>query len=176
MGYSIGDFLEFGMAAVYAWRAIAMTYYEDLSPCDYFGQSWSHLVAIGWLESNREYVRGEVSTEFFKSLIELLVNPWQPVVASGVQRCNFCRFSGGPGKLQFGGITVRIGVANLFVPEEHQVFVAPSLIAHYIDSHEYAPPNKFQQAVLACSRIASADYVRMLRKHGLHKLGSNHPP
>jgi hypothetical protein len=33
---------------------------------------------------------------------------------------------------------IRLGFNNLFVPGKHNAFVAPSLIAHYFDCHNYA--------------------------------------
>ena len=73
-----------------------MTHFEDGSPCDYFGLSEARLLAIGWLTSDYPHARGEVSTQFFQSLVELLAEPWQPVLFGGLQRCSFCRLTGGP--------------------------------------------------------------------------------
>src|SRR3712207_9113012 len=39
------------------------------------------------------------------------------------------------------------GSANLFVPTEGFVYVAPAMILHYIRDHRYAPPEQFRTAV-----------------------------
>jgi hypothetical protein len=148
-----------------------MVHYKDFSACDCFGLSDGRLIAIGWLAAEHaDYARGPVSSAFFESLIHLLVDPWQPVALAGMQDCFACRFTGGPAELRYAGAAARIGAANLFVPADDCVFVAPSLIAHYIDAHDYAPPAEFQQAVMNCPAMRSMAYLNMLRKHGLHSL------
>jgi hypothetical protein len=98
--------------------------------------------------------------------------PWQPFALAGVQDCFACRFTGGPAELRYAGATARLGATNLFVPADDCVFVTPSLIAHYIDAHDYAPPAEFQQAVMNCPAMRSVAYLKMLRKHGLHRLAA----
>jgi hypothetical protein len=44
--------------------------------------------------------------------------------------------------------------------------VAPSLILHSMDAHEYAPPAAFCEAVLACPPMRSMDYLRAILKNG----------
>jgi len=144
-----------------------MTYFADLAPNTYFGRWQDVLVSVGWLDAVHEPRRGGVSEEFFRALVLLLVEPWQPVVFAGHGVCERCRFSGGPSKLVFEGNTIMLGSNNLFVPaDDHRVFVAPSLIAHYIDAHEYAPPDEFQRAVVACPRT-SIEHRRKLLERGI---------
>jgi hypothetical protein len=35
-------------------------------------------------------------------------------------------------------------------------------MAHYIDAHEYCPPEEFQKAVLACPEMKSLAYMQAL--------------
>jgi hypothetical protein len=53
-----------------------MTYYPDLSACDYFGFIDAPLVAVGWLENGRPVPGGEVPEQVFDQLRELLREPW----------------------------------------------------------------------------------------------------
>ena len=85
----------------------------------------------------------------------------------GRQRCPLCRHTGGPAELSYGGMKVRLGSANVFVPTEQYVFVAPTLVVHYIDAHEYAPPEVFQQAVLSCPQMKSRAYLAEMKARGL---------
>ena len=144
-----------------------MTYYPDQSPCDYFGREEAErLLAIGWLDSASPFDQGPVDRRFMKKLAELLVTPWQPVFTMGKHDCPFCRFTSGPTVFGFEGLDVQLGVSNVFVPADGFLFVAPSLILHYIDSHGYSPPNEFQQAVLACPPMRSMEYLRAILKNG----------
>ena len=110
-----------------------MTYYVDLRPCDYFGRWHEVLIAVGWLEPGNSFATGKVSKKFLEQLVGLLRDPWQPVVTAGHHRCAFCRFTGERNMIV-------AGTDNLFIPARACVYVAPSLVAHYIDAHEYCPP------------------------------------
>ena len=131
-------------------------------------EAWGdpRLLAVGWLEPGHPYAKGEVSEAVFEKLVDLLVDPWQPFAAMGFHLCGLCRFSGGPGSLEYQGRRVDLGARNLFLPGEGVVYVAPSLILHYIDSHDYAPPEVFQAAALACPGSRGMAYLKALRANG----------
>ncbi|XXX76295.1 hypothetical protein WMF30_52460 [Sorangium sp. So ce134] len=150
-----------------------MAYYPDLSPCDYFGRWQDVLRAVGWHEPNHPFATGSVSKNFFEALMRLLSDPWQPAAVAGYQKCAYCRFTGGPAELRLEGVTVRVGASNLFVPTEKEVYVAPSLIAHYIDAHEYCPPSIFQDAVLNCPEMRSIAYLKKIKLRGIAPMRSS---
>jgi hypothetical protein len=140
-----------------------MNYITDLSPCAYFCDS-EKLIAVGWLEKGKPYRTGNVDEAFFARLIELLIGPWQPGVFGGFHSCDFCRFSAAPPGVHYEGQFVSTGHANLFVPGEGVLYAAPSMIAHYIVAHEYAPPELFCEAVMRCPPMHSMDYLKALLK------------
>lgn len=142
-------------------------FFKDLDACTYFGRWSESLSAIGWLQIGHDFRKGPVSEEFFAALVRLLINPWQPVAMGGRGSCGFCRFSMGPAHLSYGGSTVALGTTNLFVPGAEGIFVAPSLIAHYIDAHEYCPPDVFQEAVVGCPEMRSLAYLKKIKAGGL---------
>ena len=153
-----------GYGRRYAAR-ISVTHFADLSPCTYFPfDAGDQFTAVGWLESDHEYSRGPVTEELVARLTQLLVNPWQPWVTMGWHNCEFCRFSRGSRQFTFENTTIDMGISNLFVPAADTIFVAPSLIVHYIDAHEYSPPQQFQNAVLACPEMRSMKYLKAIRK------------
>lgn len=149
-----------------------MTYYPDLSRIP--EERRVTLVAVGWLDPSHRYDKGAVDERFVARLFDLLVEPWQPFAMAGRHPCGFCRFSGGPGVVAYsrgaGTNTVTVGAANLFVPGSDVLYMAPSLIVHYVDAHEYAPPREFSEAVLACPTMKTADYLKALRAVGGAKL------
>lgn len=150
-----------------------MSYFADLSPCTEFPIAYSDkLLAVGWLDKEQAYAKGFVPQTVVTRLVELLVNPWQPVASLGWHNCPLCRFTSGPRQfnlttdtLDTGYITIQMGTNNLFVPAQDCIFVAPSLILHYMDAHEYAPPQSFQQAVMACPDMRSMAYLKAIRQH-----------
>jgi len=148
-----------------------VTFYEDLASCDYFGAWESSLVAIGWLEANQPIVTGEVSQAFLLKLVELCQKPVQRRFIGcmmGLHRCGICAAKGiyTERSLVVIGKRLEVGQTNLFVPakDDARVFVAPSLIVHYITEHQYCPPVEFQEAVLACPRMGSWSYYSAMRK------------
>jgi hypothetical protein len=144
-----------------------MTYYADLSLCDYFpSDAEGRLVAVGWLDAEFPNPKGDVDSQFMAKLVELLTDPWQPAATMGRHECSFCRFSGGPAAFQFENTTVNMGVSNVFVPASGVIYVAPSLILQYIDSHGYVPPERFQQAVMKCPPMKSMPYSKAVLANG----------
>lgn len=146
-----------------------MTHIADLAPCNDLRLDAAKVpvLAVGWLDDAHPYTRGSVDRDDFDTLISLLANPWQPFVSAGRHACPFCRFSGGPARV--GEVTM--GSANLFVPAEACVYVAPSLILHYIDAHGYAPPDAFWEAVRACPPMRSMAYLKRVAVLGLTRRG-----
>lgn len=140
-----------------------MTFIADLRPCSYLSDS-ARVLAVGWLSGDAAVARGDVDDSLFAKLMKLLVEPWQPLAIAGYHDCEFCRFSGSSKRLTHGGITVEYGATNLFVPGEDVVYAAPSMIVHYIDSHGYAPPSVFRDAVMSCPPMQSMDYKRAMLK------------
>jgi hypothetical protein len=143
-----------------------MSYLRDLSRWP--GQGLGpRALAVGWLDAEHDFPTGTVRPEFFSRLFELLKSPWQPSVAAGRHACPFCRFTGGPSQLAYAGQEIAVGATDLVVPAEATIFVAPSMIAHYVDAHGYAPPQAFVEAVFHCPEMRSMPYLRLLRAHGV---------
>jgi hypothetical protein len=64
-----------------------------------------------------------------------------------------------------------VGCTNLFVPGDGVVYVAPSMIVHYLDAHRYQPPAAFLAAVDACPPMGSAAYHDALRTDNAGRWG-----
>ena len=72
----------------------------------------------------------------------------------GVHECELCQFQ--PAE----------GTANIFVPYQGNIYVAPELIVHYIAAHRYKPPQVFVDAVMACPTMNSMDYKKAVLANG----------
>jgi len=131
-----------------------MTLLRDLAPCTHLPFKCEALTAIGWLDTEAEYTRGSVSPEFFLKLKELCRSPWQPAVAVGSHECNLCQFDGP----RFS--------ANVYVPYQEKIYVAPVAIVHYIAAHFYLPPAIFASAVSVCPTMQSAEYKQAILANG----------
>ena len=106
------------------------------------------------MDDGNDFPVGTVPEAFYRRLTELLRDPWQPFAAAGMHQCSLCQFDGAT------------GTANVFVPFNGRILVAPELILHYINCHNYCPPEEFVDAVLECPDTRSMDYKRKLIANG----------
>lgn len=132
-----------------------MTYFDDLTVCDYFGAEYAQpLRAIGWLTKDKPFAIGKMDPDAFAKLKELMQAPWQPMVTLGVHECALCQFD------------APCGNANLFVPNGNVLFVCPELIVHYIATHHYRPPDEFITAVTNCPLTSTMLYKKLFLESG----------
>ncbi len=142
-----------------------MAYYPDLSSWSYFGtDEAAQLVAIGWLDGEHSLLQGQPDTLFVDKLIDLLVKPWAPMHLLGFAECPFCTLDSHG--IMYKDKKIVVGALNLFVPGDGFLYAAPSMIAHYILSHSYAPPAEFCAAVLKCPPMSSPEYFEAIIQHG----------
>ena len=128
-----------------------MTALRHLSPCEYLPVFADHILAVGWLDKSSTFGTGPTPESVFQRLQLFAQNPWQPFAAAGFHRCELCQFVG-----------EQVGKANIYIPFEGNIFVAPELILHYINAHYYQPPPIFCDAVMACPSMDSVEYKRLL--------------
>jgi hypothetical protein len=132
-----------------------MTWFNDLSVCDYFGLEASvRLRAVGWLHNEHPFHAGRVEPRVYSRLVALLGSAWQPVVSAGFHECEMCLYDPARGHI------------NLFIPHGDVVFVTPELVAHYMNAHGYAPPDSVCEAILNCPDMDSMQYKKMLVASG----------
>ena len=132
-----------------------MSWLADLSPCDYFGPQYAEqLLAIGWLERGHDFPRGEADRRIFDRLEDFRRDPWQPILAAGPHQCDLCTYEGA------------FGTKNIFVPGAGKLFACPELITHYMNTHQYLPPEEFLSAVLACPPMKSMEYLKAVLANG----------
>lgn len=122
-----------------------------MAPCDFFG-FWPGLVAVGWLEAQHPFATGVVEDWVVRKLAKLLRQPYQPVSFMGWHDCSLCGDNH--------------SYANLWLPGEGCIYVAPEGILHYILAHDYAPPEPFLEAIRQCPSMGSAGYHERLRDNG----------
>ena len=72
-----------------------MPWFADLSPCTYFGEECAtFLRSVGWLERGRPFATASVNSEVFMRLLEMVKDPWQPSIFTGVHCCDLCLYEG----------------------------------------------------------------------------------
>ena len=127
-------------------------YYQDLSTYYYCADIiFPNIFNVGWLDNNHIYNIGETDKIIVKKLEVILLNksPCSSIVNEmrGVYECPFC----GSDRIiiNIDGEKILLGNSEVWVPaKEGHVYVAPSLIHHYINEHNYAPPQEFTDSLL----------------------------
>ena len=130
---------------------VTAVFFKDLSTCAYFARG-VNVRAIGWLECGHPYRQGAVSAEFLAVLKAQVAIAYQVVHFLGSHSCSLC-----PKGQQ------RTGFRNLLVPTVELLYVAPELVVHYIEGHNYQPPEEFVVAMMACPEQNSAAYLQLLQ-------------
>jgi hypothetical protein len=130
-----------------------MTFFPDLGTVTLIAAG-PHVRAVGWLDLEHEFSKGEPQAEFVTKL-QRFVEQWEesarllgfPQLLGG-HTCEFCGNAHGTG--DFG------------IPFGDLLFVAPTLILHYIGSHQYLPPSDFITAVRRSPTPGSWRYRRLI--------------
>jgi hypothetical protein len=158
-----------------------MAWYADLEPYPFHGERTSKLLAVGWLESKYPFPRSRQTRAVIDQFAECVWTQGShfPFGYLGFHHCSFCGDQSeeywkrerdgrwayvGNGETTniYSGIRTTVGATNLFVPGKTTVYIAPSLMLHYMDAHDYAPPKEFIDALMQCPPIGSEAYYRAL--------------
>ena len=134
-------------------------FYADLSTeCQV--DAGAQVRAVGWLAKRggvlglfggrHPLTVGEVDAALVDRLREHTCHAWQPVVAAGFHRCEFCSDHRAAGS------------DNVWIPTPSLKYVAPELTIHYIEAHCYLPPQEFISAVMACPPQASEAFFQLM--------------
>lgn len=99
------------------------------------------ILHVGWLGTWRPHPRGATPAAFLERLSQLCAAP--SLRYRGIFWC------------RQGLCTLRrqsaCGAGEIVVVGKAHVFLAPSLVAHYVQHHDYRPPEAFIDAVLSAS-------------------------
>jgi len=129
-------------------------YFKDLTPVKYCTDyHCGDALQVGWLSIEYEFPRGDTPEEFRRVL--RLLSAESVNQCMGWHDCEFCETpprksffsSRAPTRTNFA----LKGNGEIHVPaaQGNIVYVAPQLVAHYVEEHCYLPPNEFVEAVLA---------------------------
>lgn len=123
-----------------------VAYYSDLSPYEYT-RADSPMLNVGWLAAGHDFTTGGVPAEIFTQLLQFADS--QVNIMRGVHDCEFCSVES-PIRMaaptERGSVALGMGEIHV-VDKSGCVYAAPSLILHYIQDHNYRPPDVFIRAV-----------------------------
>ena len=130
-------------------------FFADLTPYEYgYELPRSNVLNVGWLARGHVFAVGPVPETFVSALRRLAKSPEN--LYRGYHACEFCpvpplvvdsagrRVINPPGD-SMGNGEIRVTGSNGIV------YVAPVLVAHYVEVHNYLPPAEFIQAVISAA-------------------------
>ena len=126
-----------------------MTHIRDLTPYDYYPGA-PEAFAVGWLDISEPFTTGRCPGDVRRRLAQLANHPVR--LMRGYHYCQFCKAE----PLQplredrrlYEAPDVPRGSGEIWLTSPDGLnFAAPVLIAHYVDAHEYMPPNVFIEAI-----------------------------
>lgn len=124
-----------------------MSTYADLSIYEY-SDSDAPMVNIGWLGTGADFEHGEVDDAIIEKLIWLADDPLNRM--RGWHDCELCTEES-PIEIHREGArggAILLGNGEIHVAGERGfVYVAPTLVIHYVLKHRYLPPSEFLEAV-----------------------------
>jgi hypothetical protein len=123
-----------------------MPHFPDLSAYSYDNRS-TGLLNVGWLDGEHSYHKGPVASELVDRLREYCVAKTTAQMR-GFHVCNLCHERVYQRYAEWCGQRRMLGSAEIRVTgASGQVYAAPDLIIHYVEQHEYRPPNEFLSAL-----------------------------
>jgi hypothetical protein len=127
-----------------------MAHFADLDTTTQIARG-PHVRGIGWLSANHPYPKGR-SSEAFIARLRALCERWGESV-----RALHWPVAGGPHTCELCNDFRTAG--NVGVPAGAALFVAPEMVAHYVEKHGYLPPQEFVDAVLTSPTPGTAAYA-----------------
>jgi hypothetical protein len=127
-------------------------YCKDLTSRKNSGEVIPNVFNVGWLLKSESFKTGSVNKEFLKKLKSIYFGSEHyssevNLLRAPSRQCNIC------------GVVVhehssskgfkRLGHSEIWIAHKGKYYAAPSLIIHYIESHDYLPPKKYVKAVLS---------------------------
>lgn len=137
-----------------------MTHYPDGSETTMVLQG-PYVRAVGWLSIEHDFPKGPTDPEFRRRLRKFAEQWWASTEAlglaifMGVHECEFCESAGREPAMASGDFGVPCGEI---------LFIAPEMIAHYVEQHDYLPPEDFIAAVMASPLPDHHEYAPLVEK------------
>ena len=123
-------------------------YFADLTPYVYTQERLADdalsLVNFGWLDAGHDYSRGRPEPKVIERCLRLAAR--YVTCMRGYHRCPFCK-DGKQITMFLGDEPIYLGNAEIHITGGCTTYVAPSLLPHYMEAHDYMPPREVLEAL-----------------------------
>lgn len=120
-----------------------------------------NLIAVGWLDREFPYTKGDVSLDFKKKLEIFCVKAM--IRDFGVEMCTLCENNEFVNIVVETGKKVQLfGTYEIRIPSKNRnkIYAAPDFIIHYVTVHTYKPPQEFIDAVLSAPLPGTPEFEK----------------
>lgn len=141
-------------------------WYPDLGHETQLPRSGDDILAVGWLGKGHDFPCGEVRSEELARLKEFVRRRSESMlrllggVFAGVHTCEFCERCH--------------GASNIAVLDGRRLWIAPEMITHYVEAHEYLPPASFLEALSICPLPDSDEYQELAASFLRNRVQDSH--
>lgn len=126
-----------------------MAYYEDLTAYNYHHYCEKEM-NVGWLKKGQPFTIGKYPDGLTDKL-KMYGENHAVFQTKGFHCCEFCGDSYGSNELRV-------------ISCEGVVYACPGMIIHYIENHDYLPPQEFIDAVLSGPEPGSEEYNNIVKR------------
>jgi hypothetical protein len=112
-------------------------YFADLTPYEFLKRNEPNTFNVGWLDAEHDFSKGNVPGMVIERLKSLAKKPTNQT--RGFHLCPFCKSESADAA---SSAEIRVGGRN------GKLYAAPVLVCHYIEVHNYQPPQEFVEAVM----------------------------
>lgn len=118
----------------------------DMSP---YGGFIQEVRTIGFLHPHYVYPTGKINSEILHKLKLLLLSNAITDRERSICACYFCGTDKGEITTDINGqrYYLDLGYSEIWLPAGHTIYVAPRMIVHLVETHNYHPPQEFLDAV-----------------------------
>ena len=124
-----------------------MTYFKDLSKYTYqSNQQYENqkIVNVGWLDIKNDFPTGNLDIDVLNTLKKLSEKPKN--ICRGFHECDICISPNT--ETEFKEIFIREkGNGEIHITDIETTYIAPVMIVHFIEKHNYLPPIEFINAI-----------------------------
>jgi hypothetical protein len=123
-------------------------YFQDLTPYAYLNREPdAKVLAVGWLDAEHEFTRGEVPQSVLERILILCFKPVNQT--RGFHLSPFLKSAQFGYPVEYQGQKMLLGSAEIRVlGRDGKCYYAPNLIYHYIKDCGYLPPDAFLDALM----------------------------
>ena len=146
-----------------------MSVYPDMSVYHHMAEPYEfpNVRNVGWIDLI-QYSKGEVPDKIIEKISSLVFGDFHPgCIVEPVRAFPVCPVCGPLIEQRHGKALME---SELWIPDGDRVFASPILIAHFIETHDYRPPEEYLEAVVRLSPTHSFDgnsfYREQLKANG----------